>query len=49
VGAADAQYTIAFNGSYFNTNRMVSSTPANAYYPVKLLETRQVEEEAFAG
>jgi len=41
--------TIAFNGSYFNTNRMVKQYTRNAYYPVKLLERAKVEEEAFAG
>lgn len=41
--------TIAFNGSYFNTNRMVKQYTRNAYYPVKLIETaRGVQEEAFA-
>jgi starch phosphorylase len=40
--------TLAFNGSYFNTNRMVKQYTRNAYYPVKLLETAKVEEEAFA-
>jgi len=41
--------TLAFNGSYFNTNRMVKQYTRNAYYPVKLIETAKVEEEAFAG
>jgi len=40
--------TLAFNGSYFNTNRMVKQYTRNAYYPVKLIETAKVEEEAFA-
>jgi len=31
--------TLAFNGSYFNTNRMVKQYTRNAYYPVQLLET----------
>ena len=31
--------TLAFNGSYFNTNRMVAQYARNAYYPVKLIET----------
>lgn len=31
--------TLAFNGSYFNTNRMVKQYTRNAYYPVKLIET----------
>ena len=30
--------TLAFNGSYFNTNRMVKQYARNAYYPVKLIE-----------
>jgi glycogen phosphorylase len=40
--------TLAFNGSYFNTNRMVKQYTRNAYYPVTLLEQAKVEEEAFA-
>jgi starch phosphorylase len=40
--------TIAFNGSYFNTNRMVKQYTRNAYYPVKLIEQAKVEEEVFA-
>jgi starch phosphorylase len=40
--------TLAFNGSYFNTNRMVKQYTRNAYYPVKLIEQAKVEEEAFA-
>ena len=40
--------TLAFNGSYFNTNRMVKQYTRNAYYPVKLIEPAKVEEEAFA-
>ena len=35
--------TLAFNGSYFNTNRMVKQYTRNAYYPVKLIGAR-VEE-----
>ena len=31
--------TLAFNGSYFNTNRMVKQYARNAYYPVKLTES----------
>ena len=30
--------TLAFNGSYFNTNRMARQYTRNAYYPVKLIE-----------
>jgi starch phosphorylase len=41
--------TLAFNGSYFNTNRMVKQYTRNAYYPVKLVERARVQEEAFAG
>ena len=41
--------TLAFNGSYFNTNRMVKQYTRNAYYPVKLLERAQVEEPMYAG
>jgi starch phosphorylase len=40
--------TLAFNGSYFNTNRMVSQYARNSYYPVRLLEGAKVEEAAFA-
>ncbi|HEY3705185.1 MAG TPA: alpha-glucan family phosphorylase [Terracidiphilus sp.] len=40
--------TLAFNGSYFNTNRMVKQYTRNAYYPVKLTEQVRVEEEAYA-
>jgi starch phosphorylase len=40
--------TLAFNGSYFNTNRMVRQYTRNAYYPTRLLETAKVEEEIFA-
>jgi starch phosphorylase len=40
--------TLAFNGSYFNTNRMVKQYNRNAYYPVKLIELAQVEEAAYA-
>jgi starch phosphorylase len=38
--------TLAFNGSYFNTNRMVKQYTRNAYYPVRLLENTKVEESA---
>jgi starch phosphorylase len=31
--------TLAFNGSYFNTNRMVKQYIRNAYYPVKLIDS----------
>ena len=40
--------TLAFNGSYFNTNRMVKQYIRNSYYPFKLIERAKVREEAFA-
>lgn len=40
--------TLAFNGSYFNTNRMVKQYTRNAYYPMRLTEHASVEEEIFA-
>ncbi|HEX8710875.1 MAG TPA: alpha-glucan family phosphorylase [Terracidiphilus sp.] len=40
--------TLAFNGSYFNTHRMVKQYVQNAYYPSKLKEPAQVEEETYA-
>jgi starch phosphorylase len=40
--------TLAFNGSFFNTNRMVKQYTRNAYYPVKLIENVRVEEEKAA-
>ena len=42
--------TIAYNGSYFNTDRMVRQYTRNAYYPGVLVEKhrRAVEEEAYA-
>jgi starch phosphorylase len=40
--------TLAFNGSYFNTNRMVKQYARNAYYPVKQMEPVKVEEAAYA-
>lgn len=41
--------TLAFNGSYFNTNRMVKQYTRNAYYPVRLLESTKsgVEEPVY--
>jgi glycogen phosphorylase len=40
--------TLAFNASYFNTNRMVKQYARNAYYPVSLVEKKaSVEEEAY--
>jgi starch phosphorylase len=41
--------TLAFNGSYFNTNRMVKQYTRNAYYPVHLLEAAKVEEPVYAS
>src|SRR5579863_6702148 len=41
--------TLAFNGSYFNTNRMVKQYTRNAYYPVQLIEGAKMEEAAFAN
>jgi starch phosphorylase len=40
--------TIAFNGSYFNTNRMVRQYCCNAYYPAEAVETSRVEEQVYA-
>jgi glycogen phosphorylase len=41
--------TLAFNGSYFNTNRMVKQYARNAYYPIRLTEKSvPVQEEAYA-
>jgi starch phosphorylase len=37
--------TLAFNGSYFNTNRMVKQYTRNAYYPVKLIERTRSEKK----
>ena len=41
--------TLAFNGSYFNTNRMVKQYTRNAYYPVRLLASAKVEEPEYAN
>jgi starch phosphorylase len=40
--------TLAFNGSFFNTNRMVKQYTRNSYYPVSLIEPAKVEEAAYA-
>ncbi|HEV2326551.1 MAG TPA: alpha-glucan family phosphorylase [Terracidiphilus sp.] len=40
--------TLAFNGSYFNTDRMVKQYTDNAYYPTRLPEHAKVPEETFA-
>lgn len=39
--------TITFNGSFFNTNRMVKQYTRNAYYPVRLLDSADVKEAAY--
>jgi len=36
--------TLAFNGSYFNTNRMVKQYVRNGYYPERLIEPAKVED-----
>ncbi len=40
--------TLAFNGSYFNTNRMAYQYMRNAYFPIRLPEPAKVEEAAYA-
>ncbi len=40
--------TLAFNGSYFNTSRMVRQYTRNAYYPMHMTVQASVEEEIFA-
>jgi glycogen phosphorylase len=40
--------TLAFNGSFFNTHRMVRQYARNAYYPTPLPEQAKVREETFA-
>jgi glycogen phosphorylase len=40
--------TLAFNGSYFNTNRMVKQYVRSAYYPEREPETTKVEEATYA-
>ena len=40
--------TLAFNGSYFNTNRMVKQYTRSAYYPERLPTAARVEEPVFA-
>ncbi len=40
--------TLAFNGSFFNTDRMVKQYMRNAYYPTQLPEPASVEEATFA-
>ena len=41
--------TLAFNGSYFNTNRMVKQYTRNAYYPLTMVEGVREEEPDYAG
>jgi starch phosphorylase len=41
--------TLAFNGSYFNTNRMAKQYTRNSYYPVKLIERAQDKKTASAN
>ena len=42
--------TLAYNGSYFNTNRMAKQYTRNAYYPQSLVERRvRVEEEDYVA
>jgi len=40
--------TLAYNGSYFNTNRMVKQYTRNAYYPERIPQVVKVEEAAYA-
>ncbi|MGA9071088.1 MAG: alpha-glucan family phosphorylase [Terracidiphilus sp.] len=40
--AALMRTTVAFNGSYFNTNRMARQYTRNSYYPVKLIQKVKV-------
>jgi starch phosphorylase len=40
--------TLAFNGSFFNTDRMVRQYIRNAYYPAKMIDKAKVREETFA-
>ncbi len=41
--------TLAYNGSYFNTNRMVKQYIRNAYYPVSLITPSEVRETVGAN
>ena len=41
--------TVAYNGSFFNTNRMVKQYIRNAYYPVSLVNVAKVEEPVSVG
>jgi starch phosphorylase len=42
-------HTIAFNGSFFNTNRMVKQYTRNAYYPVSLRDRPKATVEEAIG
>ncbi|MDE3202293.1 MAG: alpha-glucan family phosphorylase [Acidobacteriota bacterium] len=39
--------TLAFNGSYFNTNRMIKQYTRNAYYPHTMVQHSSVEEPEY--
>ena len=39
--------TVTFNGSFFNTNRMVKQYVRNSYYPVRLLSSSDVKEAVY--
>jgi starch phosphorylase len=39
--------TLAYNGSFFNTGRMVKQYARNSYYPVKLLAPAKKREDTF--
>jgi glycogen phosphorylase len=41
--------TVALNGSFFNTHRMVKQYTRNAYYPMHIHKQSQIEEEALVG
>ena len=40
--------TLAFNGSYFNTNRMVKQYVRSAYFPEREPERAKVEDAVYA-
>lgn len=40
--------TLAFNGSFFNTNRMVKQYTRNAYYPIQIHQPLHVQEPMLA-
>jgi starch phosphorylase len=37
--------TLAVNGSFFNTNRMVRQYTRNAYYPLKMIEQAKLQQD----